>query len=182
MFAMCVANNLIQRCTKTTIDKSIFTSPFFPEQLSFSDVLGIISVILAIISIILAIVIYKLSNDTSEKLAEEAAKRAFEKQYNIEQLNKSANTNVLTKEQRKYVKKLITQLLKKSKKNSANQPWIHAASFPIQLKEYFNEEQTVHLMYKWMDKKYISWNGTLENSTKIYILEGDSIIEDIDSC
>lgn len=178
-------NNLTQESTENT-NKSIFESPFFPDYLSFSDTLGIISVILAIASIILTFVIYKLSNDTSEKLAEEAARRAFEKQYNIGQSTKElteyANSNFLTKEQRKSVKKSINQLIKKSKKNATTKPWIHAASFPIQLKNYFNEEATVRLMYKWRNKEFIKWNGALENSTKVYILKGDLIIEDIDSC
>lgn len=166
-----------------TVKKSIFASPFFPEQLTFSDVLGIVSVILAIISIILSLVIYKLSNDTSEKLAEEAARRAFEKKYNAEErttveMSKIVNLN---KEQCKTVKKLINQLIKRAKKNSITDPWVHAASFPIQLKNEFNEEETVRLMYEWKDKEFISWTGTLENSTKVFILRGDLIIEDIDS-
>lgn len=178
-------NNLTQESTENT-NTSIFESPFFPDHISFSDTLGIISIILAIASIILSFVIYKLSNDTSEKLAEDAARRAFEKHYNIGQptkkLTEHTDANILTKEQRKSVKKSINQLIKKSKKNSATKPWIHAASFPIQLKNFFDEEATVHLMYKWRDKKFINWNGSLENSTKVYILKGDLIIEDIDSC
>lgn len=170
-----------------TAKKSIFTSPFFPEQLSFSDVLGIISVVLAIISIILAIVIYKLSNDTSEKLAEEAARRAFEKRYNAagalgEKSSESMNVTFLNKEQCKAVKKLFNQIIKRAKKNSITDPWVHAAIFPIQLKSYFSEEETVRLMYKWKDKVFISWTGTLENSTKVHILKGESLIENINSC
>ena len=167
--------------------ESIFASPFFPEQLSFSDVLGIISVILAIVSIILAVVIYKLSNDTSEKLAEEAARRAFEKRYNAERSSSEKSselisTPLLNKEQCKAVKKLINQIIKRSKKNSTTEPWVHAAIFPIQLKSYFSEEETVRLMYKWKDKAFISWTGALENSTTVHILKGELLIENIDSC
>lgn len=178
-------NNLAQEQTENT-KNSIFVSPFFPEQLSFSDVLGIISVVLAVISIVLAIIIYKLSNDTSEKLAEEAARRAFEKQNNIEGglTNKSEESIKVvrfTKEQCKIVKKLLNQLIKKAKKNSIDKPWVHAASFPILLKNEFSEEEAVHLMYEWKEKSFISWTGTLENSTKVYIKRGDLILEDIDS-
>lgn len=178
-------NNMIQDSVETTT-MSIFESPFFPEQLTFSDVLGVVSVILAVISIILTIVIYLLSNETSEKLAEEVARRAFEKKYNeAERANEKSvkiyrNVN-LNKNQYKVVKKLINQLIKKAKKNSLSEPWLHAASFPIQLKDEFTEEETVQLMYEWKDKKLISWNGALENSTKVFILRGDLIIEDIDS-
>lgn len=176
----------ITRDSIQTVKKSIFAKPFFPEQLNFSDMLGIISIILAVISIILAIVIYKLSNDTSEKLAEEAARRAFEKKYYTENRLTENNTEItknfnLTKEQRKVVKKLINQLIKRGKKNSSINPWIHAASFPIKLKDEFTEEETVRLMYEWKKKAFISWDGTLENTTKIFILKGDLILEDIDS-
>lgn len=177
-----LAANDVAESTK----ESIFLSPFFPEQLSFSDVLGIVSVVLAVISIILAIVIYKLSNDTSEKLAEEAAKRAFEKRYNAEGvLNKKSseliNVTLLSKEQSKAVKKLINQIIKRAKKNSTTDPWVHAAIFPIQLKNYFSEEETVRLMYEWKDKAFISWMGTLENSTMVHILKGELLIENINS-
>ena len=169
-----------------TTKKSIFASPFFPEQLSFSDVLGIISVALAIISIVLAIVIYKLSNDTSEKLAEDAARRAFEKRYNAEEASSEKSSEftsatLLGKEQCKAVKKLINLIIKRAKKNSAATPWVHAAIFPIQLKSYFSEEDTVCLMYEWKEKAFISWTGTLENSTMVYILKGELLIEDINS-
>lgn len=166
--------------------KSIFASPFFPEQLSFSDVVGIISVVLALISIILAIVIYKLSNYTSKKLAEEAARRAFEKRYYAEGLSSEKyseliSVTLLSKEQCKSVKKLINQIIKRAKKNSATEPWVHAAIFPIKLKNYFSEEDTVRLMYKWKDKSLISWSGALENSTEVHILKGELLIEDINS-
>lgn len=169
-----------------TIQKSIFASPFFPKQLSFSDVLGIVSVALAIISIVLAIVIYKLSNDTSEKLAEEAARRAFEKRYNAEgalseKSSESMSVTLLSKEQCKAVKRVINQIIKRAKKNSITDPWVHAAIFPIQLKSYFSEEDTVRLMYEWKDKGFISWTGTLENFTKILILKGELLIENINS-
>lgn len=170
-----------------TVKGLIFASPFFPEQLTFSDVLGIVSVILAILSILLALVIYKLSNDTSEKLAEEAARRAFEKKYNVKErasTEKTVETSItvnLNKEQRKAIKKLMSRLIKRAKKNSIVNPWIHAASFPIQLKNEFTEEETVRLMYEWKDKAFISWTGTLENSTKVFILRGDLIVEDIDT-
>ncbi len=187
MFLLSVlsSDKMIQESAETTT-KSIFESPFFPEQLSFSDVIGIISVILAVISIVLAIVIYLLSNETSEKLAEEVARRAFEKKYNEEERTTEKNVNIyrtvnLNKKQCKVVKKLINQLIKKAKKNSLSNPWVHAASFPIQLKNEFTEEETVQLMYEWKDKMLISWNGALENSTKVFILRGDLIIEDIDS-
>jgi len=186
MFSILVlASNEMTQESVDTLKKSIFASPFFPEQLTFSDTLGIISVILAIISIILAIVIYILSNNTSEKLAEEAARRAFENKYNAEgkstekkEIYRKVNLN---KNQYKIVKKLINQLIKKAKKNSLTNPWLHAATFPIQLKNEFTEEETVRLMYEWKDKELISWTGILENSTKVFILRGDMIIEDIDS-
>lgn len=185
-FLFISASAKISRNGVKTVTKSIFAKPFFPEQLSFSDMLGIISIILAVISIVLAIIIYKLSTDTSEKLAEEAARRAFEKKYYIEnrltentaEITKKINLN---KEQRRVVKKLINQLIKRGKKNSSINPWIYAASFPIKLKDEFTEEETVGLMYEWKEKAFISWDGTLENTTKIFILKGDLILEDIDS-
>lgn len=186
-FLSVLVSNEMTRESVEPVKKSFFASPFFPEQLTFSDVLGIISVILAIISIALALVIYKLSNDTSEKLAEEAARRAFEKMYNAverittEETVEASKTVNLSKEQCKAIKKLINQLIKRAKKNSIANPWVHAASFPIQLKNEFTEEETVLLMYEWKDKAFISWTGTLENSTKVFILRGDLIVEDIDS-
>ena len=36
-------------------------------------------------------------------------------------------------------------------------------------------------MYEWKKKAFISWDGTLENTTKIFILKGDLLLEDIDS-
>lgn len=185
MLVILTVNNITQEQTGTT-QNSIFASPFFPEQLSFSDVLGIISVVLAVISIVLAIIIYKLSNDTSEKLAEEAARRAFEKQNNVERESTKKSEEYIkvirfTKEQSKVVKKLINQLIRKAKKNSIDEPWVHAASFPILFKNEFSEEEAVHLMYEWKEKSLISWTGMLENSTKVYIKRGDLIIEDIDS-
>lgn len=169
-----------------TIKTSIFASPFFPEQLSFSDVLGIISVALAIISIVLAIVIYKLSNDTSAKLAEDAARRAFEKRYNAEKTSNEKSSALISatlssQEQRKAVKKLVKQIIKRAKKNSTTEPWVHAAVFPIQLKNYFSEEDTVCLMYEWKEHAFIRWIGTLESSTMVYILKGELLIEDINS-
>ena len=186
-FVSVLASDEMMRESVETVKKSIFASPFFPEQLTFSDVLGIISVILAIISIILALVIYKLSNNTSEKLAEEASKRAFEKKYNaverttVEGIVETSKIINLSKEQCKAIKKLINKLIKRAKKNSISNPWVYAASFPIQLKNLFTEEETVRLMYEWKDKSFISWTGKLENSTKVFILRGDLIVEDIDS-
>lgn len=66
--------------TEVTNSDVLSQTKFFPEQISFSDMLGIISVILGCISIILALIIYRLSNDTAQKFAEEVAQRAFEKQ------------------------------------------------------------------------------------------------------
>lgn len=76
---------------------------------------------------------------------------------------------------------MINKLIKRAKKNSISNPWVYAASFPIQLKNLFTEEETVRLMYEWKDKSFISWTGKLENSTKVFILRGDLIVEDIDS-
>ena len=166
---------------------SIFSSPFFPKELNFSDVTGIVSVLLSLISIALAIIIFRLSNKTSERLAEEAARRAFEKSYgsSSNSINNSTSIQLLetfSKDQRKTIKKLINQLLKRANKNSSTSPWVYAASIPIQLKNTLNEEQSVRLMYMWKEKKYITWENSLESSTKVYILKGDLLIEDINSC
>lgn len=142
---------------------------------------------LAVISIILAIVIYKLSNDTSAKLAEEAAQHAFEKLYGgseppDNQLPTTTSKVVFDKGQIKIGRKLLLQLLKRAKKNSSTAPWVHAALFPIQLKDVTSEDTTVALMYKWKAQKIISWDGPLDSSTKVIILKGDALIESFSTC
>ena len=161
---------------------------FIPACLSFSDVLSIISVLIGLISIILSVIIYRLSNSTASKLAEDAAQRAFKKQ--VSSTHKTADKSALidvrfflsmTAEDKAKTRKKLLAIQRSAKKNSASQPWVHAAAFPIQLKEILNEEQTVALMYYWKDKKRISWKNNLENATKVYIEKGADLIEDFNS-
>lgn len=182
----------MSKCNQALENANIFqnsstVNSFFPENLNFSDVLGIISVLIGLISIALTILIYKLSNATSEKMAEDAARRAFEKQKELEKnfsekSEDSVKVTNLNRKQCKALKKHINKIIHKAKINSTKTPWIYAASFPIQLKKELSEEETVYLMYKWKRKSFITWVGDLENTTKIYILKGESIVENIDSC
>ena len=148
-------------------------------SITFSAILGIISVLLGMVSIILSIIIYRLSNITSKQLAEEAAQRAFEKQSGI---NRPTITNDLTPKNHRNLKKKLTYIITQAQKNSKEKPWVYAAYFPVQLKKFLNEETTIEFMYDWKRREILTWTGDLENSTRVYITKGDELIADINSC
>lgn len=166
------------------VERILFSSPFFPEVWSFADVSGVISILLGIVSIILSLIIYKLSNATSEKLAEDAARRAFEKQQKSDgkMLDyDEKNRKTFTKEQKKKIKKKLSVLCKNAQRYSNGKLWVHAASFPITLKSELNEDEVVELMYEWKNNNIISWGGNLETSTQVFIDRSELLIEDINS-
>ncbi len=83
---------------------------FWPEQINFEILCSIISIVLGILSIVISIVLYKISSDTSKRVAENAAKFAIE--YHSNNAKQTDNELILSKKQIKRIKKIINTLLK----------------------------------------------------------------------
>lgn len=170
--------------TLETEKSSIFATPFFPEQLTFLDVIAIASFVLAIISIILSIYISHVSNATQDKLMDDVASRAIER-YNTRQ--ETPNTKPqqkrkpLSSDAKRNAKKILQHIFKESKKNSYNEPWVLGAYFPNKLNGIFSSDETILLMHEWRKKGYIKWSNGLSISTKVFILKEGKILEDINS-
>ena len=170
--------------TLETEKSSIFATPFFPEQLTFLDVIAIASFILAIVSIILSIYISHVSNATQEKLMDDVASRAIER-YNTQQEAPTSkpqqNRKQLSSEAKRNAKRILQHIFKDAQKNSYEKPWVLGAYFPNKLNRIFSSDETISLMHEWKKKGYIKWSNGLSISTKVFILEEGKIFEDIDS-
>lgn len=167
-----------------TDNGSIFATPFFPEDLTFLDVIAIASFILAIVSIILSIYISHISNATQKKLLEDVASRAIER-YNAQQEVSNSKLQQkrkqLSSETKRNAKKILQHIFKDARKNSHSEPWILGAYFPNKLNGIFNFDETISIMHEWKKKGYIKWSNELSISTKVFVLEEGEIIEDINS-
>lgn len=148
-------------------------------EIGFNEICSIISIILGILSIAISIILYKISNQTSKQLAENAAKLAIT--YS-EKSNTSNSKIELSHKQYKKLKKQINKLYRVAKKNSINEPWIKAAVIPISLKCVLSEDKTIDLMKKWKENEFVTWEKTLEVSTKVFIKNKEGIIESISTC
>ena len=151
-------------------------------NLSLSDILGFISIILGIISIIISFIIYRLSNRTSKQLAEEAAQKVFNKEYNVPDKIIKEHKIIYENIDVKKMKKRVRQIIKLSKKNSRKEPWVYATLFQIKLSDITNDKDIIVFMYIWKSMNYINWEGALENSTKIFIKKEKEIYEYFNTC
>lgn len=161
--------------------------------MTLSDILGIISVILGIVSIVISLVIYRISNNTSAKIFEDALERAFirnSKQKNSQdeptnnQIKETIDSaiNKMGQKQRKDLTKKLKGIIRALKKKSSNTTLsIHAIDLAIQLKNIIDEEQLMVLFDGWKEKGNISWDGGLESSTLIKIIDEEGIYESINT-
>ena len=151
---------------------------FWPKSMSFELLCSIVSVVLGFVSIAISIVLYKISNDTSKKLAENAAKLAI--QYSND--NYINDNYDFEKKQIKRIKKRINSIFKEGKHNSSTNPWVKASSILYYFRNELSEDKTVALILKWKNLGYIKWDNNLEISTQIYLENKNGMLESIDSC
>lgn len=154
---------------------TLSSASFLPDRFDFEVLSAILSNIIGVISIIISIGLWKISNSTSKKIAENAAKLAIS-QSNDKQI---ATNIIIPEEHLKQIKRKIKILFKKGKRNSKNNPWVKAALIPILFKNYLSEENTVLLMKQWKHHGFIDWRGELEISTQVFLLKKDDLIENI---
>ncbi len=136
----------------------------------WQDIIAISGLIIGIISIFIAILIFRITNKTSQRVLEESVKRAFR----IAADSKSSIQIHFTDKQKN---KLIKQLKKQFRHSTS----IKAVEFVILLKQITTETNAIQLIYEWQTKRFISWNGNLESSTMITILNMEKIYESFNS-
>ncbi len=145
--------------------------------LSLSDYLGIISVFLSVNSIMLSIFIYKITDKTFKKTIENSFKTIL--QSNEEKAAFKSETSMKGSQLEK-ARKILKRLFFIARLKSGNQVLrINTLDILYSLKKFFNEEQIVSILNNWKEKHYINWDGILEVSTRITILDENDLLQNI---